>query len=106
MDIHSPTSKTAGMATKRESYHERAENHESRGDPAWIEAREGRPAVARTAGKAAVLCVDFGEREDDLQPVEWEEFFAILDGNELAFVHQDITAEGLPSRFNKFVQRE
>ncbi|MEI9406388.1 hypothetical protein [Mesorhizobium argentiipisi] len=73
---------------------------------AWIEAREGRPAVVRTAGKAAVLRVDFGECEDDLQPVEWEEFFAILDGNELAFVHQDITAEGLPSRFNKFVQRE
>ncbi|TIO23427.1 MAG: hypothetical protein E5X96_09110 [Mesorhizobium sp.] len=72
---------------------------------AWIEAREGRPAVARSAGKGAVLRVDFGEQEEDLQPVEWEEFFAILDENELAFVHQDLTAEGLPSRFNKFVGR-
>ncbi|OBQ86000.1 MULTISPECIES: hypothetical protein [unclassified Mesorhizobium] len=72
---------------------------------AWIEAREGRPAVVRTAGKGAVLRVDFGEHEEDLQPVEWEEFFAILDENELAFVHQDLTAEGLPSRFNKFVER-
>ncbi|UCI09663.1 hypothetical protein [Mesorhizobium sp. B1-1-8] len=72
---------------------------------AWIEAREGRPAVARTAAKGAVLRVDFGEHEDDLEPVEWEEFFTILDDNKLAFVHQDITAEGLPSRLNEFVER-
>ncbi|TIQ36213.1 MAG: hypothetical protein E5X48_10475 [Mesorhizobium sp.] len=72
---------------------------------AWIEAREGRPALARTAGKGAMLRVDFGEREDDLEPLDWEEFFTILDDNELAFVHQDITAKGVPSRFNKFVER-
>ncbi|MDG4882714.1 hypothetical protein [Mesorhizobium sp. WSM4884] len=72
---------------------------------AWIEARRGRPAVARTTGQGAVLAVDFGEREDDLEPVGWEEFFTILDDNELAFLHQDITPEGVPSRFNKFVER-
>jgi hypothetical protein len=72
---------------------------------AWIEARQGRPAVARTAAKGAMLRVDFGDQEDDLEPIEWEEFFTILDDNELAFVHQDITAEGVPSRFNKFVER-
>lgn len=49
--------------------------------------------------------MDFGEHENDLEPVEWEEFFTIFDDNELAFWHQDITAEGLPSRFNKFVER-
>ena len=71
----------------------------------WIEARQGRPAVARTAAKGAMLRVDFGDQEDDLEPIEWQEFFTILDDNELAFVHQDITAEGVPSRFNKFVER-
>ncbi|OHV87383.1 hypothetical protein [Mesorhizobium sp. ORS 3428] len=72
---------------------------------AWIEARDGRPALVRAQGRTAVLCVDFGEQAEDLEPIEWDQFFTILDDNNLAFLHQDITAEGLPSRFNKFVER-
>ncbi|MGX7871532.1 hypothetical protein ACVDG5_000135 [Mesorhizobium sp. ORM6] len=73
---------------------------------AWIEAREGRPAVASTSGKGAILRVDFGEADEELQAVEWEEFFRIMDANNLAFVHQDMTADGATSRFNKFVERD
>ncbi|RVD60145.1 hypothetical protein EN828_09585 [Mesorhizobium sp. M2D.F.Ca.ET.185.01.1.1] len=73
---------------------------------AWIEAREGRPAVVAAQGKAATLRVDFGEGDEDLRPIEWEDFFKFLDDNNLAFVHQDMTAEGITSRFNKFVPRE
>ena len=73
---------------------------------AWIEAREGRPAVVSTPGKAATLRVDFGAGDEDLRPIEWEDFFKVLDDNNLAFVHQDMTAEGSTSRFNKFVPRE
>ncbi|AEH90842.1 conserved hypothetical protein [Mesorhizobium opportunistum WSM2075] len=69
---------------------------------AWIEAREGRPAVA----KGAILRVDFGEADEELQPIEWEEFFRIMDTNNLAFLHQDMTADGATSRFNKFVDRD
>jgi hypothetical protein len=72
---------------------------------AWIEAREGRPAVVRNSGKSAILRVDFGEEDDPLEPIEWDEFFRILDGNNLAFLHQDITQNGTISRFNKFVER-
>ncbi|TGQ16199.1 MULTISPECIES: hypothetical protein [unclassified Mesorhizobium] len=72
---------------------------------AWIEARHGRPAVVAAPGKAATLRVDFGEGDEDLRPIEWEDFFKVLDDNNLAFVHQDMTAEGSPSRFNEFVPR-
>ncbi|AZO12076.1 MULTISPECIES: hypothetical protein [unclassified Mesorhizobium] len=73
---------------------------------AWIEARGGRPAVLSTSGKGAILRVDFGEAEEALQPIEWDDFFRILDDNNLAFLHQDMTADGATSRFNEFVERE
>ncbi|CDX22540.1 conserved hypothetical protein [Mesorhizobium sp. ORS 3324] len=72
---------------------------------AWIEAREGRPALVRVPDEAAMLRVDFGDEEGELELIEWEQFFTILDDNDLAFLHQDLTAEGLPSRFNKFIKR-
>ncbi|WP_363229504.1 hypothetical protein [Mesorhizobium sp.] len=51
---------------------------------AWIEAREGRPAVVATAGKVATLRVDFGAGDEDLRPIEWEDFFKVMDDNNLA----------------------
>lgn len=72
----------------------------------WAEERQGRPAVIRTEGKGGILRLDFGEPEDNLEEVDWEEFFAIFDKNRLAFLHQDKTADGKPSRFNKFVERD
>lgn len=72
----------------------------------WIEARKGRPARVRTSEKGGILRVDFGEPEENLEEVSWEEFFAIFDENELAFLHQDKTADGKVSRFNKFVADE
>jgi hypothetical protein len=67
----------------------------------WVEKRDGRPAVVRTSGKGGILRIDFGEPEDSLEPVEWDEFFRIFDENKLAFLRQD---EG-QSRFNKFIER-
>lgn len=80
----------------------------------WIEDRKGRPSVVRaTAGRGerkrgpksggGVLRIDFGEPEDALEEIGWDEFFEIFDENDLEFLHQDKTAEGKPSRFNKFV---
>jgi hypothetical protein len=71
----------------------------------WVEARKGTPAVVRTAGKGGILRIDFGEPEDTLEPIEWDEFFQIFEGNHLAFLYQDKTADGGKSRFNKFVER-
>jgi hypothetical protein len=73
----------------------------------WVEARDGRPAVVRTPGRAGgILRVDFGEPDEELEPVDWDQFFEIFDDNNLAFLHQDRTENGQLSRFNKFVERE
>jgi hypothetical protein len=71
----------------------------------WAEAREGRPAKVDTGGKGGILRIDFGEPEDNLEEISWDEFFQIFDENKLAFLYQDKTADGGQSRFNKFVNR-
>ncbi|MEA3536971.1 hypothetical protein [Rhizobium sp. CC-YZS058] len=70
----------------------------------WAEARNGRPSVIRTKGKGGILRLDFGEKEEDFEEIEWDEFFAIFDRNKLAFLYQDKTKDGETSRFNKFVE--
>lgn len=67
----------------------------------WVESRDGRPAVVADH----VLRIDFGEAEDGFRQVDWDEFFEIFDGNDLAFLHQDRAKDGKESRFNKFVER-
>ena len=74
----------------------------------WIESRGGKPAkVGHTEDKRGpgILRVDFGGDDEKLEVIEWEEFFAAFDEHHLAFLHQDKTADGKPSRFNKFVTR-
>ena len=72
----------------------------------WVEERDGRPAAVRTSGKGGILRIDFGEPEETLEPIEWDEFFRIFEENDLAFLHQDEVAGGKTSRFNKFVARK
>jgi len=76
----------------------------------WVEERKGRPSMVRdTEGNGrggGVLRIDFGEQDDGLDPVEWDEFFRVFDDSGLAFLHQDKTADGKPSRFNKFVSAD
>lgn len=71
----------------------------------WAEARQGRPAKVRTSGSGGILRIDFGEPEEELDAIEWEEFFDIFEKNNLAFLRQDKTDDGKTSRFNKFVER-
>jgi hypothetical protein len=68
---------------------------------AWVEEHGGRPSMVRTKGKGGILRIDFGEPEENLEEVEWDEFFQVFDENDLAFLYQ---GEG-ESRFNKFVAR-
>ena len=76
----------------------------------WIEDRGGRPAIVKATehdGKGeGILRVDFQDGGNKLDDVEWDEFFKVFDDNNLAFLHQDETADGSESRFNKFVARE
>lgn len=75
----------------------------------WAEKNGGRPSRVRdTGGKndAGLLRLDFGERDESLEEVSWDEFFKTFDRNRLALLYQEKAADGSPSRFNKFVRRD
>lgn len=72
----------------------------------WAKARDGHPAMVDTKGKGGILRIDFGEPEDNLKQISWDEFFRVFDENKLAFLYQDETSDGGTSRFNKFVNRD
>lgn len=76
----------------------------------WIEDRGGRPSVVKATedkGKGGgLLRIDFRDKDDALDEIDWDEFFKIFDDNELAFLYQDKTKEGKVSRFSKFVERD
>lgn len=77
----------------------------------WAEVRNGKPARVQGTGESddpGLLRIDFPEDhedEDDLEEITWDEFFEKFDEKRLAFVYQEKTAGGEPSRFNKFVGR-
>ena len=69
----------------------------------WAEKNKGRPARVRgTGGKndPGMLRLDFGEQDEGLEPIPWEEWFEWFDKNELALLHAP------DSRFNKLVSRQ
>lgn len=72
----------------------------------WVEARGGRPSKVKGSKEGGILRIDFGEAEDDLVEIQWDEFFEIFDHSKLAFLYQEEVGSGNKSRFNKFVSRE
>ncbi|MBO3761407.1 hypothetical protein J5J10_15305 [Ciceribacter sp. L1K23] len=72
----------------------------------WIESRGGRPSKVSGASHGGILRIDFGEPEENLEEIEWKEFFDIFEDSKLAFLYQDETGDGAESRFNKFVSRD
>jgi hypothetical protein len=71
---------------------------------AWAEARGGRPTRVKGTGDdedAGLLRLDFGEPEDRLEEITWEEFFDKFEESGLAFLYQDEPG----SRFNKLIAR-
>lgn len=74
----------------------------------WAEARNGKPSVVTREGEETeILRIDFpGYDEENLQEIEWDEWFEIFDENDLALIYQDETKEGERSNFNKLVSRE
>jgi hypothetical protein len=75
----------------------------------WVEARQGTPAaVAATEADddPGILRVRFSdESADELEAIDWDEFFDKFDEAELAFLYQEQTADGGTSRFHKFIKR-
>ena len=74
----------------------------------WTESRNGRPAMIKgTEGKdgEGILRIEF-RHGDNLEDIEWDEFFRTFEDRKLAFLYQDKTADGKQSRFFKFVKRD
>ena len=73
----------------------------------WTEARGGRPSVVRTGGEhGGVIRIDFGPKEENLEPTDWDEWFQVFEESKLAMILQDQTADGKESRFNRLIGRE
>ena len=75
----------------------------------WVDARSGRPAAVRETGNGddpGILRIDFGDQDEGLEKISWDEFFQAFDENDLAFLYQEQTDDGGESRFNKFISRE
>src|SRR5690606_6462410 len=77
----------------------------------WVERHGGSPAVVKRTRRGddpGILRIDFPgfSGEDSLEHVDWDEFFEKFEEANLAFVYQDETVSGRPSRFNKLVSRD
>jgi hypothetical protein len=76
----------------------------------WVEERDGRPATVKGTSRendAGLLRIEFPGfgRDQNLEEIDWDKFFTKFDQSSLAFLYQDQTKEGKPSRFFKFVRR-
>lgn len=76
----------------------------------WTEARGGAPARVKGTARhsAGLLRIWFPEASDadDLETIEWNEFFEKFEEKKLALAYQEATSDGQISRFNKIVSRE
>lgn len=69
----------------------------------WAEKNGGRPAAVKDTGKKGdpgVLRLDFGEADEGLEEISWDDWFAAFDENKLALLRSE------DSRFNKLISRE
>ena len=77
----------------------------------WVTQRGGHPAMVKDTGTKndpGVLRIDFPgySGKDSLSSIDWDTFFTKFDESHLAFLYQETTADGKPSRFCKFVRRD
>ena len=77
----------------------------------WAEERDGKPASVRETGNGGdpgVLRIDLpgGAGEDQLEHIDWDEWFAKFDEQGLAAILQERKADGEPSTFIKLVKRD
>jgi hypothetical protein len=74
----------------------------------WAEERDAKPTSVAGTGKkdeVGVLRLDFDPKDKELNEISWADFFEKFEKENLAFLHQDKTADGSVSRFHKFIQR-
>lgn len=76
----------------------------------WVEEHDGQPATVRGTSEGAepgVLRIDFpgGTGSDQLEHIDWDEWFAKFEENDLAFLYQERKSSGEDSTFFKLVKR-
>ncbi|HVZ16983.1 MAG TPA: hypothetical protein VG897_07695, partial [Terriglobales bacterium] len=76
----------------------------------WAEERSARPSHVRGTGGAGdigMLRLDFPgySGETSLEEISWDDWFDKFDERGLALLHQDTTAQGQKSNFNKLISR-
>jgi len=76
----------------------------------WVEEHDGAPATVRGTAEGdepGVLRIDFpgGAGSDELERIDWDEWFAKFEENDLAFLYQDHKSSGEDSTFFKLVSR-
>jgi hypothetical protein len=104
----SSASRTASTGTARAASKMTTDHEEIR---RWVEERGGHPACVKgtgSTGDIGLLRIDFPaySGEESLQHISWDQFFEKFDERELALLHQEQTAGGAKSNFNKLVSRE
>lgn len=79
----------------------------------WAEARGGKPAAVKAThrkGDAGIIRLIFPDapyaNEESLEEITWDAFFEKFDAAELALLHEDETAGGERSLFNKLIGRD
>src|SRR5919108_87236 len=77
----------------------------------WVEERGGYPAVLKTARgeePAGTLRIVLAEEvaAEDVERLDWNDFFARFDAQGLALVYQEATTEGKESGVAELVRRE
>jgi hypothetical protein len=77
----------------------------------WAEERGGTPACVRNTGErndVGIIRLDFPgySGEQSLEPIDWNTWFQKFDEQGVALLHQETTANGQKSNFNKLISRE
>jgi hypothetical protein len=78
----------------------------------WVDERRGTPSKAEGTGGTddiGLLRINFpepyGDDDPKLKPISWDEFFKEFDSRNLALVYEEMTKDGKPSMFYKFIKR-
>jgi hypothetical protein len=77
----------------------------------WAQERDGKPASVRDTGDGddpGILRIDLpgGAGEDQLEHIDWDEWFSKFEEQRLAAILQERKADGEPSTFIKLVSRD
>lgn len=107
----SSASRDSGSASTGHAASKTTSDHDKIRD--WAEERGGVPALVQGAGDsehAGRIRLEFPDapnrRDEDLEEIDWDEFFEQFDDAGLAMVYEETTAEGEQSYFYKLIKRE